>query len=88
MRCKDIDDTSILEFLEKRPGVRCNWYFGGENDVSAAMPPGTPDKVKIAKMRQLMKRGMVDGCPCGCRGDFELTEKGKKYLIEQRLSNV
>lgn len=24
----------------------------------------------------------VDGCPCGCRGDYELTEKGKERVFE------
>ena len=29
-----------------------------------------PDKVVLAKARKLIKRGLVDGCACGCRGDF------------------
>lgn len=42
--------------------------------------PQFPEKVILAKARQLIKRGLVDGCTCGCRGDFELTEKGYEYL--------
>ena len=31
-----------------------------------------PDKVLLAKMRRLIKKGKVKGCACGCRGDFEI----------------
>ena len=44
--------------------------------VARAMPEGTPEKLRIAKMAILIKRGLVDGCPCGCRGDYEITDKG------------
>lgn len=50
------------------------------NSVRLAMPAGTPDKVVLAKMRRLIDRGLVDGCPCGCRGDFELTEAGHAMI--------
>jgi hypothetical protein len=42
--------------------------------VQDAMPTGTPPKLQLAKMRMLIRRGIVQGCPCGCRGDFYLTE--------------
>ena len=83
MQCKDVPDLPIIRFLATH-GMPfsgwCNWYFGDENDVSQAMPPETPKKVKLAKMRRLIERGLVDGCPCGCRGDFVLTAKGREYL--------
>lgn len=34
--------------------------------------PGLPDKVVLAKARQLLKASIIDGCPCGCRGDYDL----------------
>ena len=81
MQCKDIPDKPILEFLMKHKGEWCNWYFGNERDVSQAMPKDLPnEKLVLAKMRQLMRRGLVDGCDCGCRGDFEITEKGEQWL--------
>ncbi len=79
MQCKDIPDRPILEFLLQRPGW-CNWYFRDDRDVTAAMPAGTPAKLVLGKMRVLMRRGLVTGCPCGCRGDFEITEKGEQFL--------
>lgn len=50
------------------------------NSVRLAMPAGTPDKVVLAKMRRLIDRGLVDGCPCGCRGDYELTDAGRAMI--------
>ena len=32
--------------------------------------PGFPRKVITAKCRQLIKRGLLEGCTCGCRGDY------------------
>jgi hypothetical protein len=76
MQCKDIPDEPILKFLAIEPKKWHNWYFGDELDVTRAMPPGIPEKLILAKMRQLMRRGLVDGCDCGCRGDFFLTPAG------------
>jgi len=50
------------------------------NSVQQAMPPGVPEKLALAKMRMLERRGLIDGCTCGCRGDFRLTGKGHEYL--------
>lgn len=81
MQCKDIPDPPILEFLAALNGRWATW-FGDEydNSVTRAMP-GVPAKLALAKMRMLIRRGVVDGCPCGCRGDFVLTDKGKAELM-------
>jgi predicted NBD/HSP70 family sugar kinase len=44
------------------------------------MPPQVPEKLARAKMTMLMRRGLVEGCGCGCRGDWELTSKGRATL--------
>lgn len=75
MQCKDIPDRPILEMLAKNPKQWHTWYDGKWN-VREAMPPDTPPKLVLAKMRMMIRRGVVDGCPCGCRGDFVITEKG------------
>lgn len=87
MQCKDIPDAPILRFVQKHGGIGCNWfdavYAGGsvnERSVRHAMPDGLPDKLVLAKMRQMMARGVVNGCPCGCRGDYEITEKGLREI--------
>lgn len=80
MQCKDIPDRPILEFLA---GLT-TWASWGEGysmpTVRDAMPEGTPDRLQVAKMAMLIRRGLVSGCACGCRGDFELTEKGRTFL--------
>jgi hypothetical protein len=55
---------------EPRPG----------NSALHAMPPGTVAELALAKIRMLKRRGLVDGCVCGCRGDFELTDKGRALV--------
>lgn len=80
MKCKEVPDIPILRFLAGLNGQWGNWYFGNERDVHKAMPSGIPDNVVHAKMRRLIARGLVDGCDCGCRGDFEITDKGREYL--------
>jgi hypothetical protein len=37
--------------------------------------PGVPEKVVLAKAKRLIARKLLDGCPCGCRGDFEIPEE-------------
>lgn len=53
---------------------------GHENSIGQAMPPNITDKVKIAKMATLIKRELVSGCGCGCRGNYEITKKGVQFL--------
>jgi hypothetical protein len=54
-----------------------NWFpkeVGGDNPMSLmhAVPDGTPPKVLLAKLKAMIKKGLISGCVCGCRGDFEL----------------
>lgn len=80
MQCKDIPDKPILEFLAKQD----RWATYGEGfcmpTVADAMPENIPVKLQRAKMAQLIKRHLADGCTCGCRGDFQITYKGRTWL--------
>lgn len=86
MQCKDIPDAPILRFLagpyDGWPVPRWGSWFGNDypNSVTHAMPEGVGDKLALAKMRQMLRRGVVDGCGCGCRGDFTLTDKGRAEI--------
>lgn len=80
MQCKEIPDLPILRFLDTTSGW-CNWFDAKyEKSVRRAMPPGVPGKLVLAKMRVLVRNGLVSGCPCGCRGDFEITPKGVEQM--------
>lgn len=61
------------------------WFEGAggprvAHSVLNAMPEGTPEKLALAKMKMLVRRGWVGGCTCGCRGDFHLTPEGHAAL--------
>lgn len=91
MQCKDIPDLPILEFLVslKDPkwcdGYRwATWFNGYDNSVQNGMPENVPEKLALAKMKQLIKRGLVDGCGCGCRGDFILLKKGFDFIGDKQ----
>lgn len=75
-QAKDYPDEPILAFLSKQTSP-ATWFedFGIMPSVRAVFPPGTPEKVILAKMRSLIWRGLVEGCGCGCRGDFRIKEK-------------
>lgn len=42
--------------------------------------PIFPSEVILAKASALIRRGLLTGCDCGCRGDFELTIEGAQFL--------
>jgi hypothetical protein len=84
LQAKDIENRPILEFLSS---LGTGWGLAGfgldplpANSVAMAMPAGTRRKLGLAKMGQLIKRGLVSGCACGCRGGFKLTDKGRQAL--------
>ena len=85
-QAKDVPDLPVLVFVEQHGGIGCNWFANddgspmGERSVGHAMPAGTPPKVMLAKMRGLIRRKLVGGCGCGCRGDFKITDLGRQFL--------
>jgi len=83
MQCKDIQDKPILKFLQNMGRACTHGSSHFTPTVQDAMPDGTPRKLQLAKMRMLLKRGLIEGCTCGCRGDFEITEKGVNFLNNQ-----
>ncbi len=70
-QAKWISDDEILAALEAsaRP-----WGASMSCDVYDEFPQ-YPYKVVLAKLRSAYKRGLVDGCPCGCRGDWRVVRK-------------
>ena len=78
MKTSDLPKTDILRFMASRTGS-FTWLPELENSISSILP-GVSPKLVLSKMRSLIKRGLVDGCSCGCRGTFTLTEKGRKMV--------
>lgn len=94
-QAKDIGDAFFLgcvDFLSMQrqypwhegrlPGYSNFPHWVMWTDLERVMP-AFPWQVIIAKAAQLKKRGLLDGCVCGCRGDFELTEDGRDFLRQQ-----
>lgn len=82
MQIKDIDKIAVLRRIsEIEASGRCGTLFQGfDNSINTSMPEGTPGKLQYAVMRNLISKGLVDGCCCGCRGDFVLTAKGVELV--------
>lgn len=84
MQAKDIPEEPILRYLADMPATRTAARWCPVSDetptIMAAVPSGTPEKVALAKMHALIRRGLVDGCACGCRGDFTITDKGRSLM--------
>lgn len=70
MQAKDIPENGILTLVAStHTNIGTSLW-----DVQAAMSD-FPAKVVQAKLRSLVKRGILQGCACGCRGDFRTTEQ-------------
>ena len=85
MQAKDVPDEPVLRFLAAHGGPGCTiWRHADgtprERSALRGMPDDVPEKVARAKMAALIRRGLADGCACGCRGDFEITPAGRALL--------
>ena len=80
MKCSDIPTRPILEFLERIHPKPATAFDGYEESVSLVMPMANGKKLVLAKMKKLINAGLVEGCACGCRGDFLITDKGRLAL--------
>ena len=68
MKASDISDEAVFAVVD-RVLVECGrWTV--MRDLWEAFPE-FPGKVVQAKMRQMVAKGRISGCGCGCRGDFE-----------------
>lgn len=77
LQAKDIRDEDFLEAIETCIEARTiEWGFQARRatrwDIHDLLGHHIPEKVVLAKAAQLIKRGVIDGCTCGCRGDFEV----------------
>lgn len=78
LQVKDIPNGPLLAFIANKQEELGSWVCVWDFKESAyeALPP----KLFRAKMSNLIKRGLITGCSCGCRGDYEITEKGRETM--------
>ncbi len=85
MKASDIPDLTLLAVIDHVN--RQKGYWANNGDIQMVMEEaGVPDKVILAKCARLKKRKLVDGCACGCRGDWELTQAGANLLASESAS--
>lgn len=77
----------VLEFLADHQG---QWSLLFDNKLMPTNSEeylffGALDTKPLAIMRLLHRYGMVGGCTCGCRGDFEITDKGLLRIDRKRV---
>ncbi len=85
VQAKHLDTRKVLEFIVeycKKTGHLWTTYY----DLEREFPDWNkiPDKVRRAKMAKLVAKGYLDGCLCGCRGDFEPQWAAYDFLSEGR----
>mgnify|MGYP001557831307 FL=1 len=89
IQAKDIPDRDVLKVVAHINDAHDRWAcrylgIGGLNTFgSYPILEVWPEKVMLAKCASLIRRGLIDGCACGCRGDFRITEKGRELLRSQ-----
>lgn len=72
MKAADLHDEEVIAAVKAlQPG-----YLGALRSDLEEHFMAYPPKVVLAKLRRLVKRGLLDGCGCGCRGDFTVKEQG------------
>ncbi len=72
MKAADIKDEEIYTFIKAQ-----NRDFGVSRwDIEKAFPQFKP-KVVFAKLQQMTRKSRLEGCPCGCRGDFKIPKGAK-----------
>ncbi len=82
-QAKDIVDRDMLSVVddlskaEVARGLHCGWVCTWDVEARFAAMPAP---VVRAKLEALVRRKMVDGCSCGCRGDFVLLPAGRALL--------
>lgn len=69
---KDVDSVHLLRAIAWMYVKHDRWV------ITFDLEPlfDAPWKVVNAKLRRLIHQGLVDGCTCGCSGNFELTVSG------------
>lgn len=77
----NVDFLRAVQLIADAKGYWANrWEVGVALGDIYVLPEEIPEKVVMAKARRLINRGLMTGCPCGCRGDFELTTAGIVHL--------
>lgn len=68
LQVKDIDDDAVLAVIDRERAAHPDYC--GAIVWTMAESLGVDPALLTAKLMSMAKRGLVSGCPCGCRGDW------------------
>jgi hypothetical protein len=72
MQCKDIPNETVGEIVALLTSDgRTALTVHIQASLEVRLGP-VPWNLLLAKLRKLVKSGRIDGCACGCRGEFSL----------------
>ena len=77
------DHWPVLRKLALNPGSwHSRWAFSDVRilNVEKEIQEFGDPWASRTEMQNLIDVGLIYGCTCGCRGDFEITPKGEEYL--------
>jgi hypothetical protein len=79
VQAKDISKQEILDTIRKLGYLtatthNCRWVMIWDIHKELSQ---YPKKVVTAKLRNMVNKGLIHGCCCGCRGDFYID--GEEY---------
>jgi hypothetical protein len=83
LQTKHLPDEPMLLFLlnSRREGTdSCNAFPGFPDSIMGVYLPSISWKLVLSKAASMIRRGLISGCACGCRGQFRLTWKGLLQL--------
>ena len=71
---RKVSESGLLEVLRREPNARhTHWFVNGALRVYDPAWPDAPEKLVLARLRAMERKGLVTGCGCGCRGDWMVT---------------
>jgi len=72
LECKDIPDEVFLAAVDSTEPMAGEWRsrWAVKGTLDRVIERDVPHKLVLAKAKKLIDRGLMHGCPCGCRGDF------------------
>ncbi len=70
MQAKDITDETLMAAVRAVRGINRVPEWSSLWDIQRQLS-GVHTKIVLAKLKSAVKRGLLKGCTCGCRGDFE-----------------
>lgn len=84
IQCKDVSTLALLRFValwtDKKSSVTLFKLDDEPSSVWQIMLPMIPMCVMKQKFENMVRKGLVHGCYCGCRGDFTITKRGRDRI--------